>query len=50
MTPMGRQGCDIAIKEGRIAALGNLSSDQADKTLNAAGLTVLPGVIDSTLR
>ncbi len=38
---------DIGIRAGRIAALGNLASASAGETIDAAGLTILPGVIDS---
>jgi dihydropyrimidinase len=38
---------DILIQGERIAALGDLSDHKADNTLDAAGLLVLPGAIDS---
>jgi dihydroorotase len=38
---------DIAIRGGRIAALGQLGSAKSVEILDARGLTVLPGVIDS---
>jgi len=38
---------DIAIKAGRIAALGSLGSATAEEIIEAKGLHVLPGVIDS---
>ena len=38
---------DIAIKDGKIMGLGDLSQASADKTISATGLTVLPGVVDS---
>ncbi|MGE0698808.1 MAG: dihydroorotase [Hyphomicrobiaceae bacterium] len=38
---------DIAIRAGRIAAIGQLGSAKAAETLDARGLHVLPGVIDS---
>ncbi|MFN0217933.1 MAG: dihydroorotase [Hyphomicrobium sp.] len=38
---------DIAIRAGRIAALGHLSSAKAATVVDAKGLHVLPGVIDS---
>ena len=47
MTPGGPREVDIAVAEGRIAALGRFDPGQAAETLDAAGLTVLPGVIDS---
>lgn len=46
--PSGEQNIDIACKDGRIVALGELANTwQADKTLSAKQLHVLPGVIDS---
>ena len=38
---------DIAIRGGRIAAIGRLSEAKAAEVLDASGLTILPGVIDS---
>ena len=38
---------DIGIRDGRIAALGTLGAEQAGHIIDATGLTVLPGVIDS---
>jgi dihydroorotase len=38
---------DIGTRDGCIAALGNLSTAKADQTLQAPGLHVLPGVIDT---
>ncbi|MCQ0987037.1 dihydroorotase [Jiella marina] len=38
---------DVGIKEGRIAAIGDLSSASAGETIDCTGLTILPGVIDS---
>jgi dihydroorotase len=46
MTPMGLIEADIAVKDGRIAAIGRLDRPAAE-TFDAAGLHVLPGVIDS---
>src|SRR5271155_313177 len=39
-------GGDVAVKEGRIAAIGNLSSAARKKTIDAHGLIVAPGFID----
>lgn len=48
MTPNGAERIDIASIGGRIAALGDLQSTwSADTTVDATGLHVLPGVIDS---
>ena len=38
---------DIAVKDGRIAGLGTFSSSAAREVIEARGLHVLPGVIDS---
>ena len=38
---------DLAIQGGRIAAIGNLAGIKAAETLDAKGLHILPGVIDS---
>jgi dihydroorotase len=46
-TPNGIESCDIGIKGGRIAALGALGSAGALERFDAAGLTILPGVIDT---
>jgi dihydroorotase len=47
VTPAGEGMADIAIAAGRIAAIGSLSSAKAEKTLDAKGLHILPGVIDT---
>ena len=38
---------DIGVKDGRIAAIGDLSRASAGETIDCRGLHVLPGVIDS---
>ncbi|HYB05177.1 MAG TPA: dihydroorotase [Methyloceanibacter sp.] len=38
---------DIGVKDGHIAAIGALSTYAAGRTIEAAGLHVLPGVIDT---
>ncbi len=43
----GRGTADIGVRDGRIAAIGNLSQASAGEAFDAAGLTVLPGVIDT---
>jgi dihydroorotase/N-acyl-D-amino-acid deacylase len=37
---------DIAIKSGRVAAIGNLARFKANRTIDVHGLTVAPGFID----
>lgn len=46
MTPGGRTACDVVCLGGRVVAL-DATGWTADTTLDAAGLHVLPGVIDS---
>jgi dihydroorotase len=43
----GRATRDLAIRDGKIAGIGSFSSDQAGETIDARGLTILPGVIDT---
>ncbi len=45
-TSSGIAPADIAVKDGRIAAIGTVSGDAAE-VIDATGLHVLPGVIDS---
>jgi N-acyl-D-amino-acid deacylase len=37
---------DLGIKDGRIAAIGNLAGKSADKTIDAANRVIAPGFID----
>src|ERR1700729_3281363 len=43
----GRGVADVGVRAGRIAAIGDLSQASAGETFDAAGRTVLPGVIDT---
>jgi dihydroorotase len=43
----GRGPADVGVRGGKIAAIGDLSQASAGEVFDAAGLTVLPGVIDS---
>ena len=43
----GRGRADVGVKDGRIAAIGDLTQADAGEIVDAAGLTVLPGVIDT---
>ncbi|MGI8840203.1 MAG: dihydroorotase [Caulobacteraceae bacterium] len=43
----GRGFADIGIRGGRFAAIGDLGGASAGEAIDARGLTVLPGVIDS---
>ncbi|MFN3523459.1 MAG: dihydroorotase [Phenylobacterium sp.] len=43
----GRGLADVGVRAGKIAAIGELSQASAGEVFDAAGLTVLPGVIDT---
>ncbi|MEW5728835.1 MAG: dihydroorotase [Pseudomonadota bacterium] len=47
VTPNGTGVADIGVRGGRIAAIGSLSGASAAEEIDAVGLHVLPGVIDS---
>ncbi|MBC8838136.1 dihydroorotase, partial [Escherichia coli] len=48
MTPNGAERIDVACADGRVVALGALQGTwSADVVLDARGLHVLPGVVDS---
>jgi dihydroorotase len=47
MTPGGLVEADIGVRDGRIAAIGRIEAASAGERLDVAGLTVLPGVIDT---
>jgi dihydroorotase len=47
ITPNGRELADIAIAQGKIVAIGDLTTVGADEIIDAKSLHVLPGVIDS---
>ncbi|MBI4183279.1 MAG: dihydroorotase [Proteobacteria bacterium] len=47
VTPSGTVKTDVGARNGRFEALGDLSRAEAAVTLEAKGLHVLPGVIDS---
>ena len=46
-TPSGLAETDVGVRDGRIAAFGDLDTGAAEEVLDATGLHVLPGVIDS---
>jgi dihydroorotase len=46
-TPSGLRRCDLGITGERIAAIDNIDEGQAAEVFDAAGLTVLPGIIDT---
>ena len=43
----GRGLADVGVRDGKIAFIGDLSQASAGEVVDAAGLTVLPGVIDT---
>lgn len=47
VTPRGTVQTDVGVRDGRIAAFGSLGDSRAAQAIDAAGLHVLPGVIDS---
>ncbi len=47
VTPNGAESVDIGVRDGRIAALGALDAAKGAEVLDARGLHVLPGVIDT---
>ena len=44
--PWGVEATDVGVRQGRIVALGVTAGATADETIDAAGLHVLPGLID----
>lgn len=47
LTPAGQVKADVAIKDGTIVEIGEIDSNQADKVIDASGLHVLPGMMDT---
>ena len=47
VTPWGTEAIDLGIRDGRIAALATPAGATAEAVIDAAGLHVLPGLIDS---
>lgn len=46
-TPKGLESVDVGVTGGRITAIGGLGQASAGARIDCAGLTVLPGVIDT---
>ena len=44
-TPGGPEKVDVAVREGKIAAIG--AGGDAAEAIDCTGLTILPGVIDT---
>ena len=47
MLPGGPETTDVGVRDGKIVAFGASLSGRGGEEINAAGLHVLPGVIDS---
>jgi dihydroorotase len=47
VTSQHEEAADIGISGGKIAAIGDLMNAEAEEVLDARGLTILPGVIDT---
>ena len=47
VTPSGVTDAAIGVRDGRIAAIGDIPASAAGETFDAAGLAILPGVIDT---
>ena len=47
VTPNGIGAADVGVRDGRIAAIGDLAQADAAEVVDAKGLHVLPGIIDS---
>jgi N-acyl-D-amino-acid deacylase len=45
-TRMPRYRADVGVKNGKIAEIGNLKSNQAKKIIDAGGMNVVPGFVD----
>ncbi len=47
LTPQGRKQTDVAVKDGKIVALGNFQNEKAAKVVDATNQFVLPGLVDT---
>ncbi len=47
LTPEGRKQTDVAVKNGKIEALGDFKSEKAERVVDASGQFVLPGLVDT---
>lgn len=46
-TGISRRQADVAIKDGRIAGVGRYAASEAKRTIDAEGMVVAPGIIDT---
>lgn len=47
VSPSSTVQCDIAVKDGKIAALGKFGDSEAERVIDAAGRYVLPGGVEA---
>lgn len=47
VSPLGMESLDVAITDGKIEAVGDLASVDADEVVKAHGLYMMPGAIDT---
>ncbi len=45
-TGLPRRRADVAVKDGRIAAIGFVEASEGDRVIDAAGMVVAPGIVD----
>jgi N-acyl-D-aspartate/D-glutamate deacylase len=45
-TGLPRRRADVAVKDGRIAAIGFIEASEGDRVIDAAGMVVAPGIVD----
>ena len=45
-TGLPRRRADVAVKDGRIAAIGFIDASEGDRVIDAAGRVVAPGIVD----
>jgi N-acyl-D-amino-acid deacylase len=41
------RSADVGVLDGRVAAIGTLNAGDADETIDAGGLALMPGIVDS---
>ncbi len=45
-TGLPRRRADVAVQDGRIAAIGFIEASEGDRVIDAAGMVVAPGIVD----